>query len=127
MLPEAYFEYIYLFHIERDYFECHEILEEHWKKTFPRKRVWQVLIQIAVALYHYRRHNMIGAVKLTKKARNHLPVCRDDLKRLGIDEIRLEMLLEKLLKRLSSQKAYTPVNLPVKYNVIRAAIDRYSK
>lgn len=33
MYPEAYIEYLAEFHGSRDYFECHELLEEHWKKT----------------------------------------------------------------------------------------------
>lgn len=53
MYPKAYIEYLVHFHSDRDYFECHEILEEHWKQD-GRNKGWLVLIQTAVAFYHYR-------------------------------------------------------------------------
>lgn len=126
MLPESYLEYLYLFHIKRDYFECHEVLEDYWKAAplGERERVWRVLIQIAVALYHYRRHNFTGAEKLIKKARNHLSLCRRELRQLGIDEIRLDHILRMLLERLSSQKGYIAVCLPVKHRVRTLSLKR---
>lgn len=30
--PEAYVAFLHEFHTTRDYFECHEILEEYWKE-----------------------------------------------------------------------------------------------
>lgn len=32
MYPAEYLEYLVYFHADRDYFECHEILEEYWKE-----------------------------------------------------------------------------------------------
>jgi uncharacterized protein len=68
--PEAYIDYLVQFHGTRDWFECHEIMEEHWKKdtggTF--RTAWLALIQIAVALYHERRGNRAGAVKMLDSA-----------------------------------------------------------
>lgn len=52
LYPKAYIDYLVYFHGLRDYFECHEVLEEHWKKDdkAERKKYWVGLIQIAVAL-----------------------------------------------------------------------------
>ncbi len=62
MYPKAYIDYLVEFHATRDYFECHEILEEYWKEDPPkkRKRYWVGFIQLAVALYHHRRQNTAG-------------------------------------------------------------------
>ena len=30
--PEAYTDYLCYFHGARDYFECHEVMEEYWKE-----------------------------------------------------------------------------------------------
>ncbi len=66
MYPKAYIDYLVEFHATRDYFECHEILEEFWKEDPPkkRKRYWVGFIQLAVALYHHRRQNTAGAKRL---------------------------------------------------------------
>ncbi|MCD2486520.1 DUF309 domain-containing protein, partial [Staphylococcus aureus] len=51
MYPKAYIDYLVEFHATRDYFECHEILEEYWKEDPPkkRKRYWVGFIELAVA------------------------------------------------------------------------------
>ncbi len=66
MYPKAYVAFLHEFHTTRDYFECHEILEEFWKEDPPdqRKKYWVGLIQLAVALYHQRRGNGKGAKRL---------------------------------------------------------------
>lgn len=116
MIPREFFMFLYLFHTKRDYFECHEILEDYWKKKPVGQRdiVWRVLIQLSVGLLHYRRHNYIGAKKLIKKARYHLPVCCHELRQLGIDDIRLDCLLHRLLKRLENKRPYTICYIPVR-------------
>ena len=58
--PQKYIEYLVHFHGDRDYFECHEILEEYWKKidNGNKESIWVGLIQLAVANYHHRRKNL---------------------------------------------------------------------
>ncbi|WP_133174958.1 DUF309 domain-containing protein, partial [Heyndrickxia sporothermodurans] len=86
-IPEAYIEYLVHFHGDRDYFECHELLEEHWKLTDIKNRhsVWVGLIQLAVSQYHYRRSNIVGAIRLMKKALNNLIENKNILITLKID------------------------------------------
>jgi uncharacterized protein len=56
-------EFVYYFNVERDYFECHEVMEELWLEE-GRSHVFQGLLQIAVGLYHYRNGNVSGSIKL---------------------------------------------------------------
>jgi predicted metal-dependent hydrolase len=58
-----YIQFLYYFNVERDYFECHEVLEELWLEEgrFP---LYQGLLQVAVALYHHRNGNVGGSIKL---------------------------------------------------------------
>lgn len=65
-LLEFYNEFI----IKQDYFECHEIMEDHWKdKIIRTKKDPEVfLILVATAEYHYRRGNICGAVTTYKRA-----------------------------------------------------------
>lgn len=57
-------EGIDLFNLER-FFECHEMLEAAWLEASGEQRTFlQGLIQIAVAFYHLRRENFVGAERL---------------------------------------------------------------
>jgi predicted metal-dependent hydrolase len=56
------------FHATRDYFECHELLEEYWKSTGMEEEIWVALIQVAVGVYHARRGNRKGAIKMWQSA-----------------------------------------------------------
>ncbi|MBJ6363623.1 DUF309 domain-containing protein [Paenibacillus sp. GCM10012307] len=72
---KPYIDYLVEFHGTRDYFECHELLEEHWKEqgtSDPYADTWVGLIQIAVGQYHHRRGNVKGAEKLFRQAERRL-------------------------------------------------------
>lgn len=57
-------EGIRLFNDEQ-FFECHEVLEQAWlEASGPQKTILQGLIQVAVAFYHLRRENFVGARRL---------------------------------------------------------------
>jgi len=81
-----YVQFVYYFNIERDYFECHEVLEELWLEE-GRSKLYQGLLQVAVGLYHFRNGNVAGAIKLMKAATAKLEQYRSDA--LGIDLERL--------------------------------------
>jgi|688.fasta_scaffold529647_2 predicted metal-dependent hydrolase len=50
---------------KREFFDCHEVLEEVWKhQPEPERQLTQGIIQIAVAYYHALRGNSAGAIKL---------------------------------------------------------------
>lgn len=54
-----YVAYLVYFNRDRDYFECHEAMEELWLKL-DRDPVYKGLLQIAVGLYHFRNRNYRG-------------------------------------------------------------------
>jgi predicted metal-dependent hydrolase len=115
MYDRAYIDYLVYFHCERDYFECHEVLEEHWKKDSPkdRKKYWVGLIQIAVGLYHQRRGNFTGALKTISNAINLLGNERQAVHKLGLHS---EELLKQLTIRkneIEAEQSYYSFNLPI--------------
>jgi predicted metal-dependent hydrolase len=118
MYPEAYIRYLIHFHTDRDYFECHEILEEHWKKD-GYKKVWVALIQIAVALYHHRRGNDQGALRMMQKARSLIEKEQQAIHELGLDEQRLAKQLERYMERIVRNKAYESIELPIRDETLR--------
>lgn len=52
----------------RQFFDCHETLEDVWKQLDGEpKELTQGIIQIAVGYYHLGRQNRIGALKLLRR------------------------------------------------------------
>jgi predicted metal-dependent hydrolase len=48
-----------------EYYECHETLEEIWRETRGKTRdLYKGILQIGVAIYHAKRSNLKGAVRL---------------------------------------------------------------
>lgn len=113
--PKAYVSFLIYFHGNHDYFECHEVLEEHWKKEAYRDRNshWVGLIQLAVALYHYRRGNQPGAIRMITKAKNKLTHKIWELKELGMNTDKLFILLEQTQENMLARKPFTHINLPL--------------
>lgn len=116
--PEAYLDYLFEFHATRDYFECHERLEEYWKSlpdSDPDRDVWVGLIQLAVALYHHRRGNTAGAVKLYRGAEERLRP--ETLDRLGLDGEAVRSIAAESAHRLEAEDAaagYRAIRLPIR-------------
>lgn len=115
MYPKAYLHYLILFHRNHDYFACHEVLEDHWKKAPARHRqpCWVFLIQIAVTLYHYRRENLVGAKKMIKKARHRLNFLSKEIGQLGLDKEQLSNLLSRVESNITERLPYQDINLPI--------------
>ncbi|WP_173916255.1 DUF309 domain-containing protein [Halobacillus sp. Marseille-Q1614] len=115
MFPQRYIEYMAHFHGTRDYFECHEVLEEHWKETEPQNRdsVWVLLIQLAVALYHFRRKNRKGAAILIDKTIDKISGNEERLLELGIDPEELDRLLNLTKERINNNLNYVSILLPL--------------
>ncbi|OUM96713.1 MAG: hypothetical protein A9Z00_03790 [Thermobacillus sp. ZCTH02-B1] len=116
--PEAYRDYLFEFHATRDYFECHEVLEAYWKSLpagDPDREVWVGLIQLAVALYHHRRGNASGALKMYRGAAAKLRP--EALDRLGLDGEAVREIAAGSARRLEAEgagAAYRAVNLPIR-------------
>jgi predicted metal-dependent hydrolase len=113
--PDAYIQYLAYFHGHRDYFECHEVLEEYWK-SHPDDAYRQTvvgLIQIAVSLYHQRRGNLQGGLKMLKSALRNLQ--EEQMTHLGMDSA---LFIEQLQHRLSELEhaesfRFTDMNIPL--------------
>ena len=120
LYPQAYIEYLIHFHCDRDYFECHEILEDHWKKdpVAERKQYWVGLIQIAVSLYHQRRGNHAGALRMMKSALTICKAQKTALSQLGIQVDKLIEILQKKYHEIEIGAPYESINLPLNDQVL---------
>lgn len=101
--------------MDRDYFECHEILEEYWKENTDQQKnsIWVGFILLAVANYHHRRNNFSGASRTLEKAINILNHQIADINQLGFDEKNLFALLQCHLNRIKENKPYQSYSLPI--------------
>ncbi len=112
--PKEVLDYLVHFHGDRDFFECHEILEEYWKENpgHPYAETLVGLIQVAVGLYHQRRGNKAGAVKMLGSSLAYLKV--EDLKGLGMAG---EDLVARVRQRVREAELdavpYADLDLPV--------------
>ena len=121
---QAWLDYLIEFHYKRDYFECHEILEERWKEDPKEKRslYWVALIQVAVGMYHYRRDNLSGAAKLLSGALRKSESCLPELKALGLEMDPYLSLLKGQLERIKAGLPYESIDLPVTDEVKTACL-----
>ncbi|MEW4306891.1 DUF309 domain-containing protein [Rossellomorea marisflavi] len=113
--PIPYIEFLAHFNGSRDYFECHEVLEEYWKDIDPGNRDshWVGLIQIAVGMYHYRRDNLNGAGRMIRKGTENLKRHRSVMRDLGLDESRLFSILSETEESIAKEMPYRSVSLPI--------------
>ncbi|GAA3725537.1 DUF309 domain-containing protein [Salinicoccus jeotgali] len=99
--------------IKQDYFECHEIMESHWKsKPVLTKHDPEVfLILVAVAEYHYRQGNTAGAERSYSRAIALYDAHEYDLFSLGMTEILITMIHER--KKHIKTIPFTPLQFPL--------------
>ncbi|CAN7399002.1 DUF309 domain-containing protein [Paenibacillus sp. LjRoot56] len=108
-----YVAFLYYFNDQRDYFECHEVMEELWLEE-GRNPLYQGLLQIAVGLYHHLNGNPSGSIKLFSAGLDKLAPYPADT--LGIDLGLLvkdsEVYLEKLLRL--KEEPFLPYDLDIR-------------
>jgi predicted metal-dependent hydrolase len=71
----------------REFFTCHDVLEEIWGETLNGREFYQGLIHAAVALFHFGEGNLGGARKMAGSAMRYLEPFRPDCH--GVDVERL--------------------------------------
>lgn len=115
MYPKEYIQYLVHFHCTRDYFECHELLEEYWKQTDKnnKRSILVAFILLSVSAYHHRRENFSGAWRTLKKAKAIFAEKEKEIPAFGIDSKALLQLIEKKLKQIENKKKYESFQLPI--------------
>jgi len=118
--PKAYIEYLIQFHATRDYFECHELLEEYWKEhpDDPLSQLWVCMIQVAVGQYHERRGQRRGARLMYKGALAKL--AQHNSASLGLVHDELVEILEARVDACRSYDEYEDILLPFSDNGLLA-------
>jgi predicted metal-dependent hydrolase len=75
------------------FFDAHEVLEDVWRPTrrgTKKRRHLQGLVQLAVALHHESRGNLVGARSVLDRALRNLAGAEQSLPQLDLDRLRSE-------------------------------------
>lgn len=120
--PKPWIQYLVHFHRDQDYFECHEVLEEHWKNEGMKGDLWPGLIQLAVALYHHRRGNNNGAKRMILSCKVKLQKEESALKELGIEVEPFLQLLDRTIRRIELQQPFESIALPLSRELFQACL-----
>ncbi len=129
MYDKAYIEYLAHFHGTRDYFECHEVLEKRWMMDRPldRNSIFVAFIQLAVALYHQRRGNDVGALRLLKKGIQKFEIHASQVASYGLDREAFFVLLFALKEEMKSCQPYQSIQLPIQDKKLERLVQNYCK
>jgi predicted metal-dependent hydrolase len=93
-----------------DFFQAHEALEDAWRETNGDERLFvQGLVQVAVALHHFRGGNMAGAHGVLRRALRNLESYPPHY--AGVDVTALRRELEPILKCAAAGESSSE-NLP---------------
>lgn len=120
--PELYLEFLLEFHTTRNYFTCHDLLEDLWRETsltLEKDNVYVGLLQIAVAMYHWRRKNFRGASILIAGSITKLTSKEIELEALGIQFLACLKLLEQLQIMIAAESTYCSPNIPLQAELAR--------
>ena len=72
----------------REFFACHDVLEELWGETLgPERQFYQGLIHAAIALFHFGEGNLGGARKMYGSALNYLSPYRPAFMDVSVDRL----------------------------------------
>jgi predicted metal-dependent hydrolase len=116
--PHEFVRFLIEFHGTRDYFECHEILEEYWKThdEDPLRDLWHGLIQVAVGLYHQRMGRRSGSIKMLKSAGRLLSA--QQCQQMAIDHTQLIYMIEQRVVEIESNPSllFQDFDLPITDN-----------
>jgi predicted metal-dependent hydrolase len=97
-----YLLFMYYFNVKRDYYECHDVMEELWLEE-GRDKFYQGLLQVAVGLYHFRWNNLKGSILLFEGAVEKLKPYPETMGGIQLKKIR-EEAEEYLLKLLNYEQ-----------------------
>ncbi|ANC77736.1 hypothetical protein ABE65_013380 [Fictibacillus phosphorivorans] len=120
--PKPWIQYLVYFHRDQDYFECHEVLEDHWKDEGMKGDLWPGLIQLAVAQYHHRRGNYNGARRMILSCKVKLQKEESALKELGIEVEPFLELLDRSVQRIERQQPFESIGLPLSSELFQACL-----
>ncbi|WMT39423.1 DUF309 domain-containing protein [Paenibacillus sp. D2_2] len=122
-----YLAFLVYFNRDRDYFECHEVMEELWLAQ-GSDPLYKGLLQVAVGLFHFRYGNVIGARKMLHSAEERLKSYPMDCLGIDLGKLRSEAALyaAKLEAYEHSPFTYYDLTIDIIDPELREAVEQAS-
>jgi uncharacterized protein len=93
---------------QESFFDAHEVLEDVWRPApEPERKFLQGLIQVAVALHHHSRGNLVGCRSLLARAHRNLSLYPEEHQ--GVDLASLRSALLDWRSALESDRPVPPL------------------
>ncbi|MDQ0416163.1 putative metal-dependent hydrolase [Croceifilum oryzae] len=121
LYPDLYVRFLYEFHETRDYFECHELLEDLWMEE-AREPFYQGLLQIAVGLFHHRNENIGGARKMFDLALQKLAYYPNHWMGIDVQQARQDVSVSKDKIEQDSSVPFEPIEIVILDEVLRELV-----
>ncbi|RRJ64818.1 DUF309 domain-containing protein [Paenibacillus oralis] len=120
-----YVAYLVYFNRDRDYFECHEVLEELWLER-NYDPLYKGLLQVAVGLFHARSGNVSGSRKMLLSALERLTPYPEEALGIGLGKLRREAAAyaEALEPRQVHSFVYYDLTIDIVDPVLRDAVEQ---
>ncbi|WP_309120190.1 DUF309 domain-containing protein [Paenibacillus sp.] len=121
-----YVAFVAYFNRERDYFECHEVMEQLWLEE-ARDPLYQGLLQVAVGLYHHRNGNIDGGVKLLSAAIRKLEGNEAIVLGIRLDRLLTDAKshLERLLRHEETPFPFQDLDIDIVDPALVAAVEAF--
>lgn len=119
-------QYFTYFNGNKDYFECHEVLEEYWKILAPgdKKHPLVGYIQLATGMYHWRRNNQKGALRILKKAYRNLELNKSSIFVQCIDSEDLLKKCRNCISQMEQELPFTSFQIVLLNNELQKLVDK---
>ena len=108
-------QFVIYFNEHKDYFECHEVLEEYWKEIAPKDKTHPLTawILLSTGMYHWRRSNFNGAKRSLIKSSERFHINGLNAFNEGINYSELMNNLQISIESLEDKKGFQPFNIQV--------------
>lgn len=110
-----FLKYIIYFNDHKDYFECHEVLEEYWKDIAPNDKTHPLTawILLATGMYHWRRGNSSGANRSLSNAQKRFSLTQVSPFYEGINMTKLHASLNQTIELINQSAPFQAFIIPV--------------
>ncbi|MBC2855165.1 DUF309 domain-containing protein [Cetobacterium sp. 2A] len=114
---QKYLEFIQEFHEGRDYFKCHEILEDIWiEETGCKTKIHPAikLLLVAVGAHHWRNRNLRGASIVFERSLTNFNEIKEKIDEIGINSDELDKIIKTKIICIKNGFEYEDFDLPYK-------------
>jgi len=114
-MDKRWIQFLYHFNGTRDFYACHDFLEEWWFEIGnPKNHEFVAFIQLAIGMYHFRRGKHKAGHDLLVKAKEKLLINEKSLNQYGVNLTLLFTDLDNVIAASKANQSYIDINILMK-------------